>query len=134
MIEKYKMKKVFRIIQLLLLAFGFALSIMRWIYSFNNNIVVINHEITSHISNFALSLMAYLVIGSTWLTYGVKFNFVAGLGVFMIIANFICETLLSSINTVDIVDAIYGTIGVVIAFVFIVFAHINGLIKINTDS
>lgn len=131
---KYKMKKSYRIVQLLLVCFGFVLTLIRWLNVFNSNFVVINPEITSHISNFSLSLLAYLEIGSSWLTFGVKLRFVVFLGAFMIVANFICETLMGFINTVDIVDAIYGTIGIMLVFIYFYCVNNNGLIQINSDN
>lgn len=131
---KYKIKKSYRIVQLLLICFGSVLTIIRWLNVFNNNFVVINSEITSHVSNFSLSLLAYLAIGSSWLIYEVKFRYIVILGTFMIVANFACETLMSSLNTVDIVDAIYGTIGILIVFIYFYFLNSNGLIKINSNN
>jgi len=129
----YKMKKSYIIVQLLLVCFGFVLTLIRWLNVFNSNFLVINTEITSHITNFSLSLIAYLVIGSLWLTSGVRFRFVVVLGAFMIVANLICEILLSSINTVDIIDAIYGTVGIIIVFIYFYCVNSNGLIRINSD-
>jgi hypothetical protein len=131
---KYKMKKSYGIVQVLLLCFGVVLTLIRWLNVFNSNFVVINSEITSHISNFSLSLLAYLAIGSSWLTSGVKLRSVAVLGVFMIVANFICETLMSFINTVDIVDAIYGAIGIMLVFIFFYCVNSNGLIQIDSEN
>ncbi|MBZ2175608.1 hypothetical protein K8M07_10210 [Schnuerera sp. xch1] len=131
---KYKIKKSYKIAQLLLISIGFILTIIRWSNAFNNNVVVINSEITSHISNFSLSLLAYLAIGSSWITSGVKFRFVTVLGIFMIAANFICETLMGFMNTVDIVDAIYGTVGVMLVFIYFYFLNNKGLIEINSDN
>ncbi|HCY06592.1 MAG TPA: hypothetical protein DHS57_04830 [Erysipelotrichaceae bacterium] len=71
-------------------------------------------------------------MGSAWLTSGVKFRLVAILGVFMIVANFICETLMGFMNTVDIVDAIYGAVGVILVFIYFYFLNNNGLIEINS--
>ena len=127
------MKKSYIIVQLLLVCFGFVLTLIRWLNVFNSNFLVINTEITSHITNFSLSLIAYLVIGSLWLTSGVRFRFVVVLGAFMIVANLICEILLSSINTVDIIDAIYGTVGIIIVFIYFYCVNSNGLIRINSD-
>ncbi len=129
----YKMKKSYMIVQLLLVCFGFVLTIIRWLNVINSNFLVINTEITSHITNFSLSLLAYLVIGSLWLTSAVRFRFVIVLGSFMIVANLICETLLGFINTVDIVDAIYGTVGIILAFIYFYCVNGNGLIEINSD-
>lgn len=60
---KYNLKRAFKIGQILLLCFGLLLSLLRWINAFNDSIVVITPEITYHITNFSISLMAYLVIG-----------------------------------------------------------------------
>ncbi|MGI6773715.1 MAG: hypothetical protein ACOX5C_09390 [Acutalibacteraceae bacterium] len=131
---KYNLKRAFKIGQILLLCFGLLLSLLRWINAFNDSIVVITPEITYHITNFSISLMAYLVIGSWWQTSGVKFRYIAALGAFLIAANFICETLLGFINTVDIVDAIYGTVGVLISFTYFCFAQKYGLTEIKAEN
>ena len=131
---KYRMKKLYRIVQLLLVCLGFVLTIIRWLNAFNSSFVVINPEITSHVSNFSLSLLVYLAIGSLWLTLGVEFGFIAVLGALMIVANFICETLMGLINTVDIVDAIYGTMGIILVFIYFYWVNSNGLIQINSDN
>lgn len=127
---KYNIKKTYRIIQYILLFFGFIFGVIRWLKVFNNSFVVITLEITSHISNFSLSLLAYLVIGSLWLTSGVKFSYITGLGIFLIAANFICETLMAFINTTDIIDAIYGTGGTVLVFIYLYCVNRNGLMQI----
>mgnify|MGYP000930994717 CR=1 FL=1 len=129
----YKMKKSYIIVQLLLVCFGFVLTLIRWLNVFNSNFFVISTEITSHITNFSLSLLAYLVIGSLWLTSGVKFRFIVVSGAFMIVANLICEILLSIINTVDIMDAIYGTVGIILVFIYFHCVNSNGLIQIKSD-
>jgi len=131
---KYKLSKPYYIVQLLLLCFGSILTIIRWLNIFNSNFVVINPEINSHISNFSLSLLAYLAIGSTWLTSGVKFRFITILGLFMIVANFICETLMDFMNTVDIIDAIYGTVGIILVFIYLYLLNKHGLVQISSDS
>jgi len=46
----------------------------------------------------------------------------------MIVANLICESLLSIIDIVDIVDAIYGTVVIILAFTYFLWVNSNGLI------
>lgn len=121
-------------VYLTLLIFGFALTLIRWANVFNNSFVVINPEITSHISNFSLSFLVYLGLGSEWLISGMKFRFVTILGAFMIVANFICETLIYFLNTVDIIDALYGTVGILLVFVYLYYLNKNGLIKTDIDN
>lgn len=110
------------------------MGLTRWANVFNDNIIVINPEITSHISNFSLSLLFYLGVGSQWLTLGKKFRSVIILGAFMIIANFICETLMGFTNTTDIIDALYGTVGILLVFVYLYYLNKNRLIKTGLDN
>jgi len=39
---------------------------------------------------------------------------------------------LSIINTVDIVDAIYGTVGIILVFMYFYCVNSNGLIQANS--
>lgn len=54
---KYNIKKEFNICYLSLVCFCLILIIIRWINSSNSDIVFINNTITSHISNFSLSIL-----------------------------------------------------------------------------
>ena len=67
MVNKLRPKKITRIVYNCLILIVTILTIIRWISAFNNEIVVINAEINSHISNFALSLVFYLGVGYTWI-------------------------------------------------------------------
>ncbi len=61
--DKLKPKKVTKIVYNCLILFAAILAFIRWMNAFNSGIVVINAEINSHISNFALSLVFYLGVG-----------------------------------------------------------------------
>lgn len=124
---KFKPKKITNILYYSLILFGALLTIIRWISAFNSHIVVINEEINSHISNLSLSLIVYLAIGFTWTLQGIKFKRVTLLGIIMIIANILCETVMGFMNTPDIVDAVYGVIGTIIAFCFLSASKKYGL-------
>lgn len=89
------------------------------------DIVVINAEVNSHISNFAMSLICYLGLGYRWILQKNSFKKIAFLGLFISVANLLCETVMVFINTVDIVDAVYGIAGTGIGFcyLFIVKRH-----------
>ena len=87
--------------------------------AFNSGIVVINAEINSHISNFALSLVFYLGVGFPWILQEKTFNKIILLGLFIIIANVICETVMGFMNTTDTLDAIYGIVGTLIGFLLL---------------
>ena len=133
LIYKYSLKKSIQIVFLVLISIGILLTIGRWYSAFNNEFVLFTDEINLHISNLSLSMIVYLGIGYSWILSGVKFRNVIFLGVFLIIANFICETLMGFMNTPDIIDAIYGTIGIVIAFVFLYIANRYGLMPNNEN-
>lgn len=124
---KFKPKKITNILYYSLILLGALLTIIRWISAFNSHIVVINEEINSHISNLSLSLIVYLAFGFTWTLQGIKFKRVALLGIIIIIANIICETVMGFMNTPDIADAVYGVIGTVIAFCFLSVSQKYGL-------
>lgn len=130
---KYRLKKSFHIGYIILLCLGFLLTIGRWYSVIDTNFVVINAEIHSHISNFSLSMIFYLGLGYIWLLYGVRFKFVVMLGIFAIISNLICETLMGFMNTTDIVDAVYGIAGVVIVFLYLSAVNKYGLVGIDSE-
>lgn len=115
--DKLKPKKIIKIMYNCLILFAAILAIIRWISAFNTEIVVINAEINSHISNFALSLIFYLGVGFTWILQKMTFKKIIILGLFIIIANIICETVMGFMNTTDIIDAIYGIVGTLLGFV-----------------
>lgn len=126
---KYSAKKPFLTAYAVLIFIGILLTIGRWYSVFNHDFVIINAEVCSHISNFSLSLVAYVGIGYSWLLFGTSFRFIIILGLFLIIGNFACETLMEFMNTPDIVDAVYGTFGVLAAYVYLFFTHKYGLIE-----
>ena len=118
---KYIFKNKYTIVYSILMCIGFLLTIGRWLSVFNNEFILISEPFHYSVSNLSLSLIFYLAIGHLWLTFGVKFHHIAILGLFIIASNFICETVMGFMNTTDILDAIYGTLGTAIAFVFLYF-------------
>lgn len=125
---KYNIKKGFNICYLSLVCFCLILIIIRWINSFNSNIVFINNTITSHISNFSLSILFYLFYGYIIILFDVKFRYVIALGISLILGNFIYELFLSVINTKDIIDAIYELAGYLLSFIYLALLKKYGLI------
>ena len=129
-IYKFEIRKPFLVVYSLLMGLGIALTIGRW-YSQSTDFVIINSYITSHISNFSLSLMSYLGNGFMWLIAGVKFRSIIFLGIVFIIGNLLCETLMTFLNTPDIVDAYFGFLGTLISFLFLFVTKKSGLIPIT---
>ena len=132
--DKLKPKKVTKIVYNYLILFAAILAIIRWISAFNNDIVVINAEINSHISNFVLSLVFYLGVGFTWILKKMTLRKIIILGLFIIIANIICETVMSFMNTTDIIDAIYCIVGTLIGFCYLLVVNKYGLEIIHDES
>ena len=130
--EKYTLKKKFVIGHYLLLILGVLLTIGRWLSVPFPDFVVINQEIHSHISNFSLSMLFYLVIGYTWLLSGVKFGYVTLLGGILLVGNLVCETLMGFMNTTDIIDAVYGAVGTLVSFAYLLAAFRYGLIPVKS--
>jgi hypothetical protein len=126
---KYTLKKPFTIGYLALICIGFLLTIGRWLSVFESEFIMINEAFHYSVSNLSLSLIIYLAIGLSWLKFGVKFDHIALLGLFIVASNLICETVVRFMNTPDIVDAIYGILGTGIAFVFLYFTNRYGLIQ-----
>ncbi|MGM0337044.1 hypothetical protein [Enterococcus sp. AZ007] len=129
-IYKFEVRKPFLVVYSLLIFLGLALTIGRW-YSQSTDFVVINSYINSHISNFSLSLMSYLGIGFMWLREGIKFRSIVFLGIVYVIGNLLCETLMTFLNTPDIVDAYFGILGTSIAFIFLLIIKRFGLMPIG---
>lgn len=80
-----------------------------------------------HISNFTISCILFVVIGLMWLMLGVKFRVILLLGLVFISVNFIYELFIPILNTPDIVDAYYGTAGVLVALPFLYITSKVGL-------
>jgi len=96
--------------------------------------MIFPQEISSHLTNLALGMMLYLIIGYIWLIFGIHFRFIALFGTFMILANIICETVVTFMNTPDIIDAIYGIIGIIIVFVFLYVIDRYGFIEVKKET
>lgn len=88
---------------------------------FNENIYVINENINSHITNFTLSVLLCTMIGYFLFLAGKRFHSTLIIGCVLIIANFVYEIFLPVVNTTDIVDAIYGLVGVIIRLIYLYF-------------
>lgn len=103
------------------------LTVLRWANAFNSDIVVVNQEINSHISNFSLSLLVVIAIGYSWLLQGIEFWKIVLLGIMAGAANIICETMMGFMNTPDIIDAVYGIVGTATSLCFLLYTKLHGL-------
>lgn len=122
-----KPKKITNIAYTCFILFGAILTIIRWISEFHPDLVVINADVNSHISNFACSLVFYLGVGYSWILQKNSMKKILILGVAVIGANIVCETVMGCMNTTDIIDAVYGIVATVIGFCFLFVASKYGL-------
>ncbi len=83
-----------------------------------------------HASNLSLSYILISSVGYTWLLVGTRVIYIAILCCFMVMVNFIYELWIPIFNSCDITDACYGSLGTLVAFVFLVWAKTFGL-KLN---
>ncbi len=104
----------------------FILGIIRWINIFNENVFAITKEINSHITNFNISLMLCTLIGYLLLYYRKKYWIIVIVGLVLISINLIYETIFPFINTVDLIDAVYGVVGVIISLIYLLFINKKG--------
>ena len=84
---------------------------IRGVHVYRPDIVVVNPEITSHISNFALSLVLCAFIGFVLLTMGTQRSLVLAVCLAVLVANVVYEAFLPFLNTKDMIDAVYGIAG-----------------------
>lgn len=129
--NKFKPNKITNIVYYSLIFLVLLLTIIRWISAFNSDIVVINQEINSHISNFSLSLLFYLTVGFSWTLQGISFKRIVLLGIVCMIANILCETVMGFMNTPDLIDAVYGIVGTIVSFCFLWVSRKWGLTPIR---
>ena len=121
-----KSKKNTTITLVMVFTVCFILGIIRWINIFNENVLVITKEINSHITNFIISLMLCTLIGYLLLCYRKKYWAIIIIGLILISTNLIYETILPFINTIDLIDAVYGILGVIISLIYLLFIDKKG--------
>ncbi len=93
---------------------------------FNENVFVITKKINSHITNFTISLILCTLIGYLLLCYRKKYSTIIIIGLILISTNLIYETILPFINTIDLIDAVYGILGVIISLIYLLFIDKKG--------
>ncbi len=87
------------------------LFVLRTVHISNPAVVVINREITSHISNFALSLVLCALAGFVLLATGKRLALAQKVCIAVLAANVVYEAFLPVLNTRDMMDALYGIAG-----------------------
>lgn len=114
-----KFSKITLMLWLLYIIMGLVLAVLKWGSYLQVDMVVINREIHSHISNFIISMEAMILVGTGLLIFGRERKAITLCAVLLILANILCETMLGFVNTVDILDAVYGVGGTVLSYILL---------------
>ena len=124
-----KQKSITTISLVFIFILCFLLVIIRWINIFNEDIYVISEAINSHITNFTLSLLLCTLVGYVLLLTSKKYVSNIMFGILLVLTNFVYEMFLPILNTKDIIDALYGLVGVAISLVYLYFIGKYGFIR-----
>ena len=126
--SKFDFKRKYLIIYLCLIVFDTFLMLCRWLEHIVPNVRLLPDFLLDHITNFALCMLLLLIFGITVLSFGGKLRSITAAALIMSVLNIVYECFLPILNTPDIPDAVFGVIGVAIAYVFLILLRKNGLI------
>ena len=126
--SKFDFKKKYLIIYLCLIVFDAFLMLCRWLGHIVPNVRLLPNFLLDHITNFALCMLLLLIFGITVLSFGGKLRSITAAALIMSVLNIVYECFLPILNTPDILDAVFGVIGVAIAYIFLILLRKNGLI------
>ena len=126
--SKFDFKRKYLIIYLCLIVFDTCLMLCRWLEHIVPNVRLLPDFLLDHINNFALCMLLMLIFGITVLSFDGKFRGITAAALVMSVLNIGYECFIPIRNTPDILDAVFGVIGVAIAYVFLILLRKNGLI------
>ena len=126
--SKFDFKKKYLITYLCLIVFDAFLMLCRWLGHIVPNVRLLPDFLLDHITNFALCMLLLLIFGITVLSFGGKLRSITAAALIMSVLNIVYECFLPILNTPDIPDAVFGVIGVAVAYVFLIMLRKNGLI------
>ena len=125
---KFDFKKKYLVIYLCLIVFDVFLMLCRWLEHIVPDVRLLPGFLLDHITNFALCMLLLLIFGMTVLSSGGKLRSITAAALVMSVLNVVYECFIPILNTPDILDAMFGIIGVAIAYVFLIMLRKNGLI------
>lgn len=126
--SKFDFKKKYLIIYLCLIVFDVFLILCRWLEHIVLNVRLLPDFLLDHITNFALCMLLLLIFGITVLSFGGKFRGITAVALVTSVLNIGYECFIPIRNTPDILDAVFGVIGVAVAYIFLILLRKNGLI------
>lgn len=126
--QKFYLKKKYLVIYLCLIVFDTFLMLCRWLEHIVPNVRLLPDFLLDHITNFALCMLLLLIFGITTLSFGGKLKSITAAALVMSVLNIVYECFIPILNTPDILDAVFGVIGIAIAYVFLILLRKNGRI------
>ena len=126
--QKFHLKKKYLIIYLCLIVFDTFLMLCRWLEHIVPNVRLLPDFLLDHITNFALCMLLLLISGITALSFGGKLKSITAAALVMSVLNIVYECFIPILNTPDILDAVFGVIGIAVAYVFLILLRKNGRI------
>lgn len=87
----------------------------------------------SHISNFALTFEMTLLVAVLWVLLGVKLNVLLMLFATAAVVNVLTESFVTVLNTPDMMDAMYGTVAVLMAALVTLIIRRHGVTERTSD-
>lgn len=126
--QKFHLKKKYLIIYLCLVVFDAFLMLCRWLEHIVPNVRLLPDFLLDHITNFALCMLLLLIFGITALSFGGKLKSITAAALVMSVLNIVYECFIPILNTPDILDAVFGVIGIAVAYVFLILLRKNGRI------
>jgi hypothetical protein len=113
----YDIKKKYLVIHLCLIIFGAFLMICRWINHIEPDVKILPEFILDHVNNFALCLLLLLIVGFIILMFTGKIKAITVIAAVIAALSVIYECLLPMLNTPDVVDAVFGVCGTLVAYI-----------------
>ena len=92
--QKYEAKKKYLIIYLCLIAVGAFCMMSRWLNTIDPGIILLPGFLLSHITNFALCMMALLIVGFIVLCFGGKLRIISIAALLIAVLGIVYECLL----------------------------------------
>lgn len=126
--QKFHLKKKYLIIYLCQVVFDAFLMLCRWLEHIVPNVRLLPDFLLDHITNFALCMLLLLIFGITTLSFGGKLKSITAAALVMSVLNIAYECFIPILNTPDILDAVFGVIGIAVAYVFLILLRKNGRI------
>lgn len=126
--SKFDFKRKYLIIYLCLIIFDAFLMLCRWLEHIVPNVRLLPDFLLDHITNFALCMLLLLIFGITVLSFGGKFRGITAVALVTSVLNIGYECFIPIRNTPDILDAVFGVIGIAVAYIFLILLRKNGLI------